>query len=76
MKENKCKTNLTPTIISEEVFKREVELCNKLNRENCGKCCWGICKNCGVIPLLHKLNNGEVIDNENEVVKLKEKFLK
>ena len=69
-----CKTGLIPKIISEEVFKREIELCKKLNKENGGKCCWGNCDNCGVIPCLYKLHKGEVIDNDDEIKKLKEEI--
>ncbi|MDD4290541.1 MAG: hypothetical protein PHH83_04740 [Patescibacteria group bacterium] len=75
MEEINCKTGINPKIINEEVFKKEVELCRKLNKENGGKCCWGTCENCGVIPCLYKLYKGEVIDDENELKELKESLL-
>lgn len=70
------KKGFLPKIISEEVFKKEIELCKKLNKENGGKCCWGTCDNCGVIPCLYKLYKGEVIDNKSEIKELKKNLMK
>lgn len=63
-------------IIGREVFEKEIELCQKLFKENNGQCCWGSCDSCGVIPCLYKLYKGEVIDGADEVRELRNKFLK
>lgn len=50
-------------------FERETSMCRKLNLQNGGKCNWGKCENCGVIPMLYKLYKGELLE---DVVKIKE----
>jgi len=62
--------------IKKDVFKREIEMCRKLSRENVGKCNWGICKDCGVLPLLVKLHEGILLEDRNEIEKEKDKILK
>ncbi|MFA6896736.1 MAG: hypothetical protein WCQ96_00400 [Patescibacteria group bacterium] len=57
--------------ISKEIFDRETSMCGKLNKKNGGKCCWGECKNCGVIPLLYKLHKGELLEKAEEIEKIK-----
>lgn len=76
MEELNCQNNLNLNIISKEVYEKEVELCRKLSKENGGKCCWGTCESCGVIPCLHKLYKGEVVDAADKVKELKDQFLK
>ena len=49
-KEIACKTGLKKNIIKKEVFNREIALCRQLSKGNKGKCGWGKCKDCGVIP--------------------------
>ncbi|MEK7123113.1 MAG: nucleoside deaminase [Patescibacteria group bacterium] len=66
-----CKTDLTPGSIDEEIFNREIALCKKLSKENDRGCCWGKCADCGVLPLLVKLHKGIVIDDQEELAKLK-----
>lgn len=61
--------------IHKEVFEREIVLCQKLSKENEGKCNWGVCKNCGVLPLLVKLNKGEVIEEEDILNKTRNNIL-
>lgn len=73
-KEITCKTGLKKNIISRSVFDREIFLCSELSKGRNG-CGWGKCKDCGVIPLLHKLHAGEVIEDKKEVKKLKDKIL-
>ncbi len=46
-------------------------MCKRLYFENKGGCNWGKCKNCGVLPLLHKVATGEIIENAEEIKKLK-----
>lgn len=66
-----CKTGLQPNIINQEAFKREITLCQKLNKENQDKSGWGQCDNCGVIPLLHKLHKGELLEKPNIIPDIK-----
>ncbi len=69
-----CKTDLKENIIKKNVFNREVLLCKKFSKKSDG-CCWGKCKDCGVVPLLYKLHKGKIVENENDVKNLKKKFL-
>ena len=57
--------------ISKEIFDRETSMCGKLNKKNGGKCCWGECKSCGVIPLLYKPHKGELLEKAEEIDKIK-----
>lgn len=66
-----CKTGLKPGIIDQETYEREVKLCKQLSKENGGKCGWGECKDCGVIPLLIKLHKGELIEDSEEIKNVK-----
>lgn len=70
-----CKTGLKKCIIKKDVFEREVALCRKLSRENKGKCGWGKCKDCGVIFLLYKLYKRKLIEDKNEIIKLRKNIL-
>jgi hypothetical protein len=55
----------------EDVFKKEVSICRKEGERNGGKCNWGKCRDCGVLPLLYKLYRDEFIDSPEEVEKVK-----
>jgi hypothetical protein len=71
-----CKTGLRKNIIKKEVFDREVKLCKKLSKENRGKCGWGKCKECGVIPLLYKLHKGKLLEKSAEIERTRSKLIK
>ncbi len=71
-----CKTGLKKNIIKEAVFNREINLCKQLSKENKGKCGWGRCKDCGVIPLLIKLHKGKLLEKPSEIKKAKSKIIK
>lgn len=77
-KKNKltCKTGLKKNIIKKEVFDREVALCKMLAKENKGRCGWGRCKDCGVIPLLIKLYKAKLLERPGEIKKAKIKITK
>jgi len=77
-KENKltCKTGLKKNIIKKEVFNREIALCKMLSKKNKGKCGWGRCKDCGVIPILYKLHKGQLLENPIKITKIKNETLK
>jgi histidine triad (HIT) family protein len=61
--------------IDKDIFEKEKSMCHNLYHKNGGHCNWGECDNCGVIPLLHKLDNGEICDNEADVKALKNSIL-
>ncbi len=71
-----CKTGLKKNIIKKEVFKKEIVLCKMLSKENRGKCGWGKCKDCGVIPLLYKLHKGQLLDSPAKLAKIRNKIFK
>ena len=73
-KEISCKTGLKKNVIKKSVFDREIILCKQLSKGKKG-CGWGTCSDCGVIPLLHKLHKGELIEGKKEVKDLKDKYL-
>lgn len=54
-----------------EIFDKEIMMCRELSKKNGGKCNWGECAKCGVVPLLHKLFNGRIYEKEDEVKELK-----
>jgi len=62
--------------MKKEVFDKEISLCKRLSKENRGKCAWGICKNCGVVPLLYKLHKGRLLEKSAEIKKVKSKIIK
>lgn len=66
-----CQTGLKKDIIKKEVFDREISLCKKLAKENKGKCGWGKCEKCGVIPLLYKLHKGLLLEEPKKIKKVK-----
>ncbi len=70
-----CQTGLKKNIIKKEVFNREIALCKQLAKENKGKCGWGKCKNCGVIPLLYKLHRGQLLEDSIKITKIKNKII-
>ena len=69
-----CKTGLKKNIIKKAVFDKEIALCNMLFKKNKGKCGWGECKDCGVIPLLYKLHKGKLLEKPAEIKKAKSKI--
>lgn len=71
-----CETGLKKNIIKKDVFDRELALCKQLSKENKGKCGWGICKNCGVIPFLYKLHKGQLIEKPADLAKIRKKIFK
>ena len=42
-----------------------------MSKKNGGKCSWGECEKCGVVPLLYKLGKGEFYENKDEIDKIK-----
>lgn len=76
--ENKltCRTGLKKNIIKKEVFDREVALCRMLAEKHRGKCGWGKCKDCGVVPFLYKLHKGKLLEKPGEIKKIKNQIFK
>lgn len=62
--------------MEKEIFEKEISMCRELSQKNGGKCNWGECEKCGVIPMLYKIEKGEIYENEEEAKQLKEKILK
>ncbi len=61
--------------MEKEVFEKEIAICQKLSKKNGGKCNWGECEKCGVVPLLYKLGKSEFYDNKDEIEKIKKLVL-
>lgn len=57
-----------------DVYKKETKMCARLFKEKQG-CNWGKCESCGVIPLLHKFETGQIVEDEGEIKELKNKIL-
>lgn len=70
-----CKTSLQKNVIKKDVFERELMLCKKLSMENGGKCGWGFCAKCGVLPLLYKLHKGVLLEKSDKIKEVKNKIL-
>jgi hypothetical protein len=62
--------------INKEIFDEELLICQKLSKENKGKCHWGKCSDCGVIPLLYKLYKGQLLEKSAEIKKIKQEIFK
>jgi hypothetical protein len=62
--------------MDKETFAKEINMCRELSQKNGGRCNWGECAKCGVIPLLYKLGEGKIYEKEDEVKNLKQKILK
>lgn len=62
--------------MNKEVFDKEINLCKRLSKENKGKCAWGICKNCGVVPFLYKIYKGKLLEKAAEIKRIKSKIIK
>lgn len=61
--------------MEKEIFEREIAMYRELSKKNDGKCIWGECEKCGVIPLLFKLSKGEFYENKDEIEKIKKMVL-
>jgi len=61
--------------INKKIFEKEIAQCKKLSKKNSGKCNWGKCDFCGVVPLLYKLFSGEIFEKEDKVKKIRQKAL-
>jgi hypothetical protein len=59
--------------MDDNVIKSEMGICSD-HFQN-GHCAWGECQKCGVIPLLHKLSTGEVVETASEIADLRKKYL-
>jgi hypothetical protein len=70
-----CKTGLKKNVVKKDVFERELELCKNLSKENSGKCGWGVCAKCGVLPLLYKLHKGILLEKPAEIKEAKNKII-
>ena len=62
-----CHSGLRSNVLDRETFEREIALCKQLCRENNGRCHWGECKSCGVIPLLYKLHRGILLEEPQHI---------
>ncbi len=60
--------------MNEETFNKEIAMCRE-HLQKKGKCKWGECAKCGVIPLLFKLGKGDLYEEDEEIVELKKKVL-
>jgi hypothetical protein len=60
--------------MEKEIFEKEISICKAANKKNGGKCNWGECKNCGVIPLLYKLHKKELLEDSSEIIEIKRKL--
>lgn len=63
-------------MLSKKTFIDELSVCKKLSQENNQKCAWGECSKCGVIPLLHKLHTGKLLEDPKKIKKIKDKLFK
>lgn len=74
-KELSCKTGLKKNIINKCIYEREIALCKKLSKEGNGRCGWGECDKCGVLPLLYKLHKGKLLEDVKDIKDIRKKLL-
>ncbi len=60
--------------MDQEIFEKEIAMCQDLCGKNGGRCNWGECAKCGVIPLLYKICKGSILENEEEIGKVKKEL--
>lgn len=60
--------------IDDKTFADEINICKQQSLENNGQCSWGKCSDCGVVPLLIKLNKEKLIEDEKAVRTIKKEF--
>ena len=65
----------TSGTMEKEVFEKEIAMCQKLFQKNDGKCNWGECERCGVIPLLYKLGKNEFYESKEKIDEIKKLVL-
>jgi hypothetical protein len=58
-------------IMEKEIFEKEITICKQLSKKGGGRCNWGECEKCGVIPLLYKLGKGEFYENKEDIERIK-----
>lgn len=56
-----------------ETLENEVTTCESLSKKR--DCKWGKCADCGVVPLLYKLGIGKTLEEPDEILEAKKKFL-
>lgn len=61
--------------MEKDIFEKELALCRKLSKKNNGKCNWGECERCGVIPLLYKLYKGRLLESRDEIKEVRDSEL-
>lgn len=61
--------------MDQKTFESEIAMCQILNKKHSGKCNWGECDKCGVIPMLYKLGKDEFYDNPADVENLRKTVL-
>jgi hypothetical protein len=61
--------------MDKETFEKEKVQCRELSQKNGGRCNWGECAKCGVIPFMYKLAEGRFYEKEDEIRELKRKVL-
>ena len=62
-------------LMDQETFEKEIAMCRELSKKNGGKCAWGECEKCGVVPFLYKIGKGEFFEKEEDVKNLKKEVL-
>lgn len=62
--------------MEKEIFEEEIAMCRELSQKNGGKCNWGECEKCGVVPLLYKLGKGEFYESKDEIARIKKAALR
>ncbi len=61
--------------MKKETFEKEIAMCRELSKKKGGKCNWGECEKCGVIPLLYKLGKGKLYEDKDEIERIKKAVL-
>jgi hypothetical protein len=61
--------------MEKEIFEKEIAMCRELSKKNSGRCNWGECDKCGVIPFLYKIGKGEFYEKKDEIEKIKKSVL-
>lgn len=60
--------------IDDKTFIDEITICKQQSLEKNGRCNWGECEKCGVVPLLTKLNQSKLLEDSEEIRKIKKAY--
>lgn len=57
--------------MSKATFDTEMAICRDLHNNNGGQCNWGVCDQCGVVPMMYKIFKNEHYEDADQVERMR-----